>query len=183
PAPAVRVLHAAVPGRVRLGVAGLKRNPPLARHLEAEAGRWAGIQAATASPTTGTLLLQFAPAGTDVASLIARVEAVGGSPSASRRRARATSLRTAASRTVTQAVEALEATPVPPPASTPVRALEATLGAAAVLGSGALLLAVRAHGHDLAIDQAPLEWAAELHSPALTGLMRAVSRFVEPLVL
>jgi membrane-associated phospholipid phosphatase len=63
-----------------------------------------------------------------------------------------------------------------------VRALEAAVGGAALLGAAALLLAIRTHGHNLAIDQVPLELAAEIHSPILTQLMRSASRLVEPAV-
>jgi undecaprenyl-diphosphatase len=61
--------------------------------------------------------------------------------------------------------------------------MEAALGAAALIGAGALLLAVRTHGHWLAIDQAPLALAQEIHSPALTAFMRGASWLVEPAVI
>ena len=40
------------------------------------------------------------------------------------------------------------------------------------MAAGAALLAVRSHGHNLALDQAPLAFAEEIHNPALTSLMR-----------
>jgi membrane-associated phospholipid phosphatase len=183
PVRAVHVVHTAVPGRLRLSIAGLKRNPTLARRLDNEAARWAGVHRATASPITGTLLLQFAPAATDAGSLIARVEAAAASTPAPRVRPREASGGAAATRALKQAVAALEAAPVPPPAPPRARALEAALGGAALLGAGALLLAVRAHGHRLAIDQAPLAWATEIHSPALTAFMRGLSRLVDPIAV
>jgi undecaprenyl-diphosphatase len=64
-----------------------------------------------------------------------------------------------------------------------MRRSEAALGAAAVLGAGAMLLAVRAHGHNLAIDQASLSWMEALHSEPLTAIMRAASRLVDPPIL
>src|SRR5207248_2865207 len=72
---------------------------------------------------------------------------------------------------------------VPPPPRPRTRALEAALGGGALLGAGALLLAVRAHGHNLSLDQAPLALAQEIHSPALTAFMRGASRLVEPSIL
>jgi undecaprenyl-diphosphatase len=61
--------------------------------------------------------------------------------------------------------------------------VEAALGGAALIGAGALLLAVREHGHNLAIDQAPLALAREIHTPGLTAFMIGASRLVEPPVL
>ena len=72
---------------------------------------------------------------------------------------------------------------MPPPPPPRTRAMEAALGSAALLGAGALLLAVRAHGHKLIIDQAPLALAQEVHSPRLTAFMLGASRLAEPAVL
>jgi undecaprenyl-diphosphatase len=75
---------------------------------------------------------------------------------------------------------------LPPVAPSPprrVRTTEAVAGGIAVAGAAALLQAVRTHGHNLAIDSVPLEWAAAAHSPALTALMRCASRMVDPMVV
>jgi len=58
--------------------------------------------------------------------------------------------------------------PVPPPPRARTRATEAVLGGLALVAAGAALAAVRAHGHNLALDQAPLAIAEELHNPTLT---------------
>jgi undecaprenyl-diphosphatase len=57
------------------------------------------------------------------------------------------------------------------------------VGAAAVAGAGALLVAAATHGHHLAIDRVPLDLAAQIHSPVLTAVMRGASRLSEPLVV
>jgi undecaprenyl-diphosphatase len=57
------------------------------------------------------------------------------------------------------------------------------MGCLALVAAGVALAAVRLHGHNLALDQATLTLAEEIHSPALTGLMRGASRLVEPPVL
>lgn len=82
-----------------------------------------------------------------------------------------------------QILTGLEPVPVPPPPAPRTRVLEVALGAAALIGAGALLLAVGAHGHELAIDQALLARAEAIHSPALTVFMRGASRLVEPAAL
>jgi undecaprenyl-diphosphatase len=63
------------------------------------------------------------------------------------------------------------------------RRLETALGAAALAGAGALLVTVAAHGHNLAVDQVPLELATRIHTPALTAFMRGASGLAEPLVV
>ena len=65
---------------------------------------------------------------------------------------------------------------MPSPAPRRVRQAELALGAGALLGAGAMLLAVRAHGHNLALDQAALPLMEALHSDPLTAIMRAASR-------
>ena len=61
--------------------------------------------------------------------------------------------------------------------------MEAAAGAAALIAAGAALLAVRSHGHNLALDQAPLALAEEIHNPPLTAFMRGASGLVEPAVI
>jgi undecaprenyl-diphosphatase len=60
---------------------------------------------------------------------------------------------------------------------------EAAVGAAALIAAGTALLAVRTHGHNLALDQVPLALAEEIHSPPLTAFMRGASGLVEPSVI
>lgn len=55
--PALTVLHAAVPGRLRVALPGLQYHADLARALERAALRLGGITLARANATTGTLLI------------------------------------------------------------------------------------------------------------------------------
>jgi hypothetical protein len=57
----VEILHA-IPGRVRLRVAGLKRDPALAREIEGRFSADPAIQHVEASPVTGSVLIRFDPA-------------------------------------------------------------------------------------------------------------------------
>src|SRR5256885_1269560 len=68
----VRVVHAVVPGRVRLSVPGLRRVPDLVRGVEGRAASWRGVHRAVASATTGSLLLEYDPAATTVQALTAQ---------------------------------------------------------------------------------------------------------------
>lgn len=72
--PGICVIHALVPGRVRLRVAALRRRPRacqrLTRHLEAVPG----VRRACASPTTGTLLVEFIDTRQTVGSLVSCVD-------------------------------------------------------------------------------------------------------------
>jgi len=70
----VQVLHAAVPGRVRLSVPQLKRAPDLARRFEALATSWSGVRRAGANAVTGSLLLEYEPAATTVEALAAAAQ-------------------------------------------------------------------------------------------------------------
>jgi hypothetical protein len=51
----------ALPGRVRLKVAGLRDNPSLARVIQERLGAVPGIQEVTAAPLTGSVLVLFDP--------------------------------------------------------------------------------------------------------------------------
>jgi Ca2+-transporting ATPase len=55
-------VHAAVPGRARLHLPGLRRAPALKSLLERGLPALPGVQAASASTETGNLLLHFDPA-------------------------------------------------------------------------------------------------------------------------
>ena len=71
----VTPMHAALPGRARLRVAGLRRNPALGRDLIARLPGRPGIRAATVNLLSGTVLVQFAP-GRDLGEIVAAVELV-----------------------------------------------------------------------------------------------------------
>ncbi|MGA9754951.1 MAG: HMA2 domain-containing protein [Desulfobaccales bacterium] len=56
----IRIVHA-IPGRVRLKVARLRENPPLARVIQERLGAVRGIQGVEATPLTGSVLVLFDP--------------------------------------------------------------------------------------------------------------------------
>jgi hypothetical protein len=212
-APTVRIVHAAVTGRVRLALGSLKRDPERARHLETVAATWPEVRRASASSATGNLLLEFDPRLATVEQIVGRVQGVAAAGRSTRRqganggeppgvngpsierntrlssRSRPSSRPTGVEEKPEPAtlpgelIAALESAPVPPPPRPRVREMEVALGAAALIGAGALLAAVRTHGHELTLDQAPLALAQEIHSPALTAFMRGASSLVEPAVL
>jgi membrane-associated phospholipid phosphatase len=179
----VLVVHAAVPGRVRLTVPVLRRDPDRTRQLEGRAAAWRGVRRATASATTGSLLLEYDPAATTVQALASQAQAEAAQMTGSVRERGPT--RAGSAPSITESAQANpSAEPSVPPTPRPrSRAIEGALGGAALLAAGAALLAVRSHGHNLALDQAPLAVAEEIHSPALTALMRGASGLVEPAVL
>ncbi|MBV8575383.1 MAG: hypothetical protein JOZ58_10160, partial [Acetobacteraceae bacterium] len=57
-----RILHACVPGRARLHIAGLRRTPGLKETLEGGLPQLPGVRAASASTLTGNVLIHFDPA-------------------------------------------------------------------------------------------------------------------------
>ncbi len=65
PAPAtgarVRPVHTRVPGRARIEVAGLRRDPARCRRLERRLEQWAIVRAVRANPLTGRILVHFDP--------------------------------------------------------------------------------------------------------------------------
>ena len=71
--PMIRLVHASVPGRVRLEVGGLYRSPGLKRQLEEHLLAAEGIRSASANIRTGRLLLVYLP-DTPVESLVAMLE-------------------------------------------------------------------------------------------------------------
>src|SRR5262249_42428371 len=71
----VRVLHAAVPGRLRLSVPLVKRDPDLAQRLESLAQSWKGVGQAVANAATGSLLLEYDPATATPPDLAAQAQA------------------------------------------------------------------------------------------------------------
>jgi hypothetical protein len=54
----IKVVHA-LPGRVRLKVARVKGNPPLAREAQEKLAKVPGIQRIETKPTTGSLLIHY----------------------------------------------------------------------------------------------------------------------------
>lgn len=48
-----------IPGRLRIGISGLKRNPVFAQMLVSQLGALAGIKSAAANPLTGRMLIYF----------------------------------------------------------------------------------------------------------------------------
>jgi hypothetical protein len=56
----IRIVHA-IPGRVRLKVAGLRDNPPLAKIIQERLEAVPGIQEVAAKPLTGSVLVLFDP--------------------------------------------------------------------------------------------------------------------------
>ena len=87
PVRAVQVVSA-IPGRLRVDVAGLSGKPELARKLDQEIGALGGVTVATASARTGRMLVQYAPELQAADALLAAVD-----------RARATHLNPAGSST------------------------------------------------------------------------------------
>jgi P-type Ca2+ transporter type 2C len=72
-APGVIPLSTAVPGRVRLRVAALRRRPQLRDHLEAVLSRHGAVHAVHASTLTGSVLVRFDPARMPLLELIREV--------------------------------------------------------------------------------------------------------------
>lgn len=66
----VTVRHAAVPGRLRLGVAGLFRNPRRKPEIEDSLARLGHVSTVSANPLTGNVFLLYDPAQWAVSSLV-----------------------------------------------------------------------------------------------------------------
>ncbi|MDA8249441.1 MAG: cation-transporting P-type ATPase [Rhodospirillales bacterium] len=58
----VSIVHAVLPGRARLHLAGLRRAPPLAAAVESAMAALPGVHRTSASPRTGNVLVLFDPA-------------------------------------------------------------------------------------------------------------------------
>ncbi|WP_236518904.1 cation-translocating P-type ATPase [Sandaracinus amylolyticus] len=65
-----RVVHARVPGRVRLAIDGIRRRGDEARRVEASARALPGVHAARARARTGALLVEFDPQRTSVSAIV-----------------------------------------------------------------------------------------------------------------
>ena len=74
PGPLVSIRHSAVPGRVRLSVFGLFRNPERGPEVEREVAKIEGVVGASANPLTGNALVLFNPSILNLANLVAAVE-------------------------------------------------------------------------------------------------------------
>ena len=70
---AIRVIHCAVPGRVRLHVPPMKRCPWMAERFRCRLLQLEGIRSAEASAVTGNLLIQFDPARQTLASIARQI--------------------------------------------------------------------------------------------------------------
>lgn len=79
--PGVRVVHAALPGRVRLHLASLRRAPALAAAAEQGLAAIPGVQRVSANVRTGSILVLFDPA-LAVARLIERLTLLASLPGA-----------------------------------------------------------------------------------------------------
>jgi Ca2+-transporting ATPase len=77
----VEPLHNAIPGRVRLAVAGLRNNAPLGQTLENRLPGTQGIRLVSANAVSGNALLLFDPT-IELGKIVAAVEAVLGSDTA-----------------------------------------------------------------------------------------------------
>src|SRR3954464_8966079 len=78
---AERVVSAPLPGRARLAVSGLQRNPRRAQVVEDALCDRAGVRAVEASARTGNVLVVFAPNRCVLDDLVASVAAaLGGGP-------------------------------------------------------------------------------------------------------
>src|SRR3954469_13838352 len=79
--PAARVVSAPLPGRARLAVSGLQRNPRRAQVVEDALRDRAGVRAVEASARTGNVLVVFDPSRCTLDDLVASVAAaLGGGP-------------------------------------------------------------------------------------------------------
>ena len=67
----------ALPGRLRVKVAGVKKSPPMAGHVEQALLQEPGVTAAEANPLTGSVLVHFDPSRTSPAALLCRLEPYG----------------------------------------------------------------------------------------------------------
>jgi undecaprenyl-diphosphatase len=207
---AVRVAHDAVPGRLRLRVPGLKRSPELAARVMREVHGWEGVRSASASATTGTVLLEFDPGQLPAAAIPGRVQGLlsdgagaGRSGGALDRRNEAGELYRSNPAEDTGGVSrssgkngaaprgypARHSGNAPSPSvdrddtrSRRVRA-DVIAGVAALAAGGFLIAVAAASEHELTVDRAPLELAAEIHSPAWTTFMRGVTRLADPEVV
>ncbi len=80
PDPTVAVRHCDVPGRVRLSVAGLFRNPQRKLEMEQAVGRITGVSRVSANPLTGSVLVFYDPSVLELSGLVASVEVMLSGP-------------------------------------------------------------------------------------------------------
>jgi hypothetical protein len=67
----------ALPGRLRVKVAGIKKSPETAGTVEQALRREPGVTAVGANPVTGSVLVHFDPSRTCPATLLRRLEPYG----------------------------------------------------------------------------------------------------------
>jgi len=70
----------ALPGRVRIKVAAIKKAPELALQVEQTLRQEPGVAEAVANPVTGSVLVHYDPMRTAPPALLARLEPYGLSP-------------------------------------------------------------------------------------------------------
>ena len=68
--PGLSIRHSAVPGRLRLGVAGLRRHPERQREVEDAFAIVDGVRSVQASPLTGNVLVLYDPAQCSVSTIL-----------------------------------------------------------------------------------------------------------------
>jgi hypothetical protein len=67
----------ALPGRLRVKVAGIKKSPQMAGHVEQALRQEPGVTAVGANPVTGSVLVHFDPSHTCPTILLRRLEPFG----------------------------------------------------------------------------------------------------------
>ena len=77
-----------VPGRLRVRVARVRRNPELAEAVRRAMERVEGVQSAEANPLTGSVVLHYNPASTSAGALLSALRESGYPPELTRPEAR-----------------------------------------------------------------------------------------------
>ncbi|HHW74102.1 MAG TPA: hypothetical protein GX744_02475, partial [Firmicutes bacterium] len=65
-----------IPGRLRIGIPGLRKNQELANLIAHRLAKFPGVRLSYANPITGQVLLNFDPAKTDLKPLLTWLEDV-----------------------------------------------------------------------------------------------------------
>lgn len=66
-----------VPGRLRVRVSRLKRNPSLGKAIEMDVQSMTGVRCSESNPLTGSVVIHYDPAQTTAALLISQLRAAG----------------------------------------------------------------------------------------------------------
>jgi len=67
----------ALDGRLRIGIAGLKRSPETAARIEAELSVFAGITGVSANPKTGNVLILYDPVAIEQHQILDALHSMG----------------------------------------------------------------------------------------------------------